>query len=401
MINCIFLGSIYPDDLFNELKTRGQFIDYPANIFQRSLLNGLDIQYPDLQVISSPVIKSRYSSVYDICKKNRFSHNNSVLRADLYVGTCPVKGLQLLIEFCRVYRALKRGLNAYPMNGALIIYALHSPFLLAATLLRKKIGCSCVIVPDLPEYMSGKGSLLRRVGKKIDREIIDFCLRRLDCFVLLSGYMREKLPIKDKPWTLVEGIYDISATPKNVERCKERVIFYGGNLSMRYGIMELLEAFHEIDKDNYRLWICGEGEGREDVIKMSLEDNRIKYFGIVEHDEVLSLQQQATVLVNPRNSSGDYTKYSFPSKTMEYLASGTPTVMCHLPAIPKEYDQYIYYITDESSKGIKNKLIEVCEKPQIELDEFGRKAAKFIREKKNSKKQSQKISDMINRIIMH
>ena len=86
---------------------------------------------------------------------------------------------------------------------------------------------------------------------------------------------------------------------------------------------------------------------------------------------------------------------------MEYLASGTPTVMCHLPAIPKEYDQYIYYITDESSKGIKNKLIEVCEKPQIELDEFGRKAAKFIREKKNSKKQSQKISDMINRIIMH
>ena len=197
----------------------------------------------------------------------------------------------------------------------------------------------------------------------------------------------------------MEGIYDSSTILKEVERCRERVIFYGGNLSKRYGIIELLEAFKGIDKDNYRLWICGEGEGKEDVIKAAEDDCRVKYWGMVEHDEVLYLQRQATVLVNPRSSSGDYTKYSFPSKTMEYLASGTPTLMCHLPAIPKEYDQYIYYIIDESPIGIKDKLIEVCEKPQMELDEFGKKAAKFIHEMKNSRIQSQKIADMISRII--
>ena len=108
------------------------------------------------------------------------------------------------------------------------------------------------------------------------------------------------------------------------------------------------------------------------------------------------MQQQATVLINPRSSKGEYTKYSFPSKTMEYLASGTPTIMCHLPAIPQEYDEYLYYITDESAEGIKSKLIEVCEKPQQELEEFGQKAAEFIKTQKNAFVQAQKVKEMLD-----
>lgn len=395
----IFLGSIYPNTLLDELTKRKQFADYPANIFQQSLLKGLDAHYPDLRVITSPVIHSKYKIVRDICKGSKFSHKGLDELKDTYVGTLPFPGLQMFFELKRVYSALKKEVKGSTRNNSVIIYALHSPFLLAAVLLRKRIGCSCVVIPDLPEYMSKQNGFFKKLGKRIDRAIIDCCLKRLDCYVLLSSYMREKLPIKEKPWVLMEGIFDTLTMPKGVLRCQERVILYCGNLSKQYGIINLLQAFGKIGEEKYRLWICGRGDGEPDVIRMAKEDRRIQFFGVVSHEEVLVLQQMATVLINPRSSSDEYTKYSFPSKTMEYLASGTPTIMCHLPAIPREYDEHIFYITDETVEGIRDKIIEVCEKSQDELDDFGKKASEFILTQKNALIQSRKISNLIRQTI--
>lgn len=394
----IFIGSVYPKVLFDTLVKRNQFVDYPANVFQYSLLKGLDEHITDLQVVTSPVIRSQYACVKDICKSEQFSHKGSDRLVDTYVGTFPVPGLQIVAEFWKVYSALKKQLKGSKQKNTVIIYALHSPFLLPVVLLRKRITCSCVVVPDLPEFMTGDAGFVRRIGKKIDRGIINFCLKRLDSYALLSPHMRNKLPIKDKPWVLMEGIYDTSSLPVGIKKEKERVILYTGSLSRRYGILELLNAFRGIDKENYRMWICGDGDGKEDVIRMAEQDERVKYYGIVSHQQVLEMQQQATVLINPRSSEGEYTKYSFPSKTMEYLASGTPTIMCHLPAIPQEYDEYLYYIEDESAEGIKNKLLEVCEKPQKELDEFGQKAAEFINAQKSAFVQAQKVADVMRRV---
>lgn len=390
-----YLGSIYPKHTFDELIKRKQFVDYPANVFQHSLLKGLDDHIMDLRVITSPVIRSQYAAVKDICKPSMFSHKNNGTYQDLYVGTLSIPGLQIVAEFWKVFRALRRELSISKQSNIVIIYALHSPFLISAVLLRKRISCSCVVVPDLPEFMTVSAGFLRKLGKKIDRYIINYCLKRLDRYVLLSPYMKEKLPIKNKPWVLVEGIYDTTANPENIQRCNERVVFYGGSLSGRYGILELLDAFRGLDKENYRLWICGDGDAREEVIRAAEEDGRVKYFGVVSHQQVLKMQQQATVLINPRSSVGEYTKYSFPSKTMEYLASGTPTIMCHLPAIPKEYDEHIFYITDESVAGIKRIIEEVCEKSQEELDNFGEKAANFIKTEKNAFIQAEKIVKLI------
>lgn len=391
----IYIGSIYPQPLLEELVKRGQFVDYPANVFQHSLLKGLDEHFLNLKVISSPVIRSSFFDVKDICQKTQFSHDGDEYARDFYVGTLALPGFQFIAEFWKVYSTLKKKLKSSKQSNNVIIYALHSAFLLPVVLMRKRITCSCVVVPDLPEYMTGEGSLIRKIGKRIDRHIINYCLKRLDCYALLSPYMQEKLPIGNKPWVLMEGIYDSSSLPTGIVRNKERTILYTGSLSRRYGILELLEAFSGIEGDNFRLWICGDGDGKEDVIKNADHDSRIKYFGIVSHEYVLELQQKATVLINPRSSIGEYTKYSFPSKTMEYLASGTPTIMCHLPAIPKEYDEYLYYITEENSIGIRNTLLEVCNKSQLELDDFGQKAAIFIRSQKSAFVQAQKVKNVM------
>ncbi len=396
----IFLGSLYPSTMLEELIRRGEYADYPANVFQSSLLKGLFEINPDLRIVTSPVIKSPYFKVRDLCKQKYFSFEGRENSVGEYIGSLPISGIYMIYELWKARQSLKRIISS-SSNTNVLIYALHSPFLLAVWTLKRKINCVCVVIPDLPEFMTNESGFFRRFLKKIDKKIIDFCLKRFEGYALLSPFMRDRLPIKDKPWVLVEGIYDTSLAISNHEKSYNKVILYTGSLDKRYGISELLKAFNSISTENYRLWICGDGDGKEDVLNMSKKDNRITYWGVLKHNEIIKLQQQATVLVNPRNSKGNFTKYSFPSKTMEYLASGTPTIMCHLPAIPPEYDSYLYYITDETADGIKCKLCEVCEKPQSELDAFGQRAAEFIKSQKNSYVQAKKIADLINEISQY
>ena len=80
---------------------------------------------------------------------------------------------------------------------------------------------------------------------------------------------------------------------------------------------------------------------------------------------------------------------------MEYLASGTPTIMSRLACLPQEYEFHLFFFDDESVEGIKNKIMEVCEKPQAVLDAFGKAASDFILNEKNEKKQAKKVFNFI------
>ena len=111
--------------------------------------------------------------------------------------------------------------------------------------------------------------------------------------------------------------------------------------------------------------------------------------------ELLELERKATVMVNTTPSQ-DFTRYFFPSKNMEYLASGTPTIMFRLGCMPKEYDEYLYYVDGNDADALREKIIEVCEKSQEELNAFGDRARQFIIEKKNPFVQCKRILDFIN-----
>ena len=111
--------------------------------------------------------------------------------------------------------------------------------------------------------------------------------------------------------------------------------------------------------NNYQLWICGNGDAKDVVEELAKKDSRIKYYGLIPRDEVLKLQQEADLLINPRFSTDEYTLYSFPSKTIEYMLSSTPVLMHRLPGIPDEYEPYIFYGEDESDEGFAKKIYEI------------------------------------------
>lgn len=156
-------------------------------------------------------------------------------------------------------------------------------------------------------------------------------------------------------------------------------------------------TFNLLKNENYSLIICGRGDSEEYVKNMATKDRRIQYLGSIPHDEILQLQRTASLLVNPRTPEGIYTKYSFPSKTMEYLASGTPTLLYELPGIPKEYYHYCYSLNDQSITALAEKVDEVLSLSIEERTKLGEKAQQFILDTKNATIQCTKILELIKR----
>ena len=170
---------------------------------------------------------------------------------------------------------------------------------------------------------------------------------------------------------------------------------YAGGIQTRYGVFDLIEAFHQIKNENYRLILCGPCFEMDKLNHYTSSDSRIEYRGLIPTDEVRVLLKKVTILVNPRHSTEDFTKYSFPSKTLEYMASGTPVLMSPLPSMPKEYKQYLYLFEDESIKGMKLMIEEVLSFKSDDLKSKGYTARDFILKNKNANVQIKKILQLI------
>lgn len=384
----VFIGSVYPEKLRLELLDAKTDLSNAAHVFQSSLIYGL-LSVCDLRVITSPKIwlpkvqrKSIAGYKFEI-EESKAEH--------IYIGYN--KHASKLYEFLQILKELKYLLKTNP-STQVIIYSLHSPFLLASLFCPNHR--TSVIVPDLPEYMSGNKSTIYRVLKKIDRKIIDFCLKKVDSFILFSPHMKEKLTIEGKPWMHMEGIYREYSYPAELIGKEDKfTLLYTGGISARYGVFDLIEAFTRIDGANFQLWLCGDCNDHVLLQTYLKKDTRIKYYGCVDMKYARILQKKATLLVNPRKSTEIFTKYSFPSKTLEYMASGTPTLMCRLPATPKEYYDYLYFFEEESIDGYKKKIVEISFMEKDVLREKGRLASAYIKENKNAQSQAKKMLEFI------
>jgi glycosyltransferase involved in cell wall biosynthesis len=185
-------------------------------------------------------------------------------------------------------------------------------------------------------------------------------------------------------------------TPNEIAgKYSPKLVLYAGALFEKYGVRNLVDGFIEADLPDCELWLFGNGE-MEGWLN-SLNHDNVKYLGVAQNTEVVAHEIEATLLVNPRPSTEEFTKYSFPSKNMEYMMSGTPVLTCRLPGMPDEYLDYVYIARDESAKGFAEALTEIMSKDARELHEMGQKAKRFAASEKSNMRQAQKISEFISR----
>lgn len=260
-----------------------------------------------------------------------------------------------------------------------------------------KLGCKfrhipvITIVTDLPDMMSDNKWL-----KKINNHLF----KTVDGFILLTEQMNTQVNHDNKPYIVLEGHSDVDAPiVKEKEKWEKesgkKIIIYAGSIQKLYGIQNLTEGFIKADLKNTELWIFGDGDYREKLIELSRKYPSICYKGICDNKEVVQYEMKAALLVNPRPIEPEYTKYSFPSKNMEYMVSGTPLVTTKLPGMPKEYYPYIYLLEDESPEGVARRLNEILNMPMIERDKKAKEARAFVIKEKSNIVQAKKILDFL------
>lgn len=375
-------------------RTKGH-ITVSATTFQRALLHGCDKleNRPDY-IINVPDIGS-----FPMRCSNPFFSRSEFEFASMKGVNGAFFNFTYIKKYSIYYSVIKESAKWLDSHSeekiTILVYSMIYPYLKAAIDLKRKypnVKVSCIVL-DLPEYFGDKTSwLYRKLGKRMTNQIYAL-VSEIDSFVLLTEYMKDRLNVGTRPWHLLEGVYNPLEVASQSKR--KKVILYTGKLDIRFGIRDLIVAFNEIDDEEFSLWICGFGLDRPFVEAAAKNDSRIKYWGLVEQNHVFEMQQQATLLVNPRKGDAEYTKYSFPSKTMEYMASGTPTVMYKLPGLPADYEEHLVLIPDNSQETFTATLKEWGSKEQAELDEFGRHAKQFILENKNSEIQAERLMNFI------
>jgi glycosyltransferase involved in cell wall biosynthesis len=399
----LFLGGNFSKEMEEEIlaKSKGT-VHYAANKLQWNFIDGfMKIDEIDLQVLSAPLIGTYPKDYNDLfINKHNFIYKNSVICE--YVSFCNLWGYRNLSRKKSLKRQIQNFISVRSSNKAIIVYSPHTPFLQAAVYAKQKDPSIhiCLVVPDLPQFMNlnENKSVIYNKLKEVDIKIFERNSKYIDSFVLLTESMKQVLKVGDRPYIVIEGVVNTSEIFTGRTDIKEegiQTVVYTGTLNKKFGVVNLIKAFHAIDNENTVLKICGRGDSEDFIREYAKRDDRIHFLGQLSNDEAVKLQKSATVLVNPRQNNEEFTKYSFPSKNMEYLLSGNPVIAYKLDGIPNEYDDYSFYVKDNSLECFSNRISEVLNLTNEERYEFGKKAREFVMINKSNNEASLKLFNMI------
>lgn len=390
----VFLGGIFPETqlLFIQDNSLGN-IQNAADAFQKKILIGLDsVLNNKVTILNLPFIgsypKHFQHAFFPSCCLNfgSFSHLTGL-------SFCNIFGIRIVSRFISALTALL----SLPTTReyVLIVYSAHLPFMLSALLFkifRNSIQL-CLILPDLPEHM-GDNSGFRKILKWFDIKLFYLLSKHFDRYVLLSKHMAPKLNIQHNQFVVIEGIAQATNYVPYLSSSSKKSFLYTGTLAKRYGVMNLVSAFSKLRDDSIELWICGDGDAREEIALAAISDPRILFFGQVARELATDLQSKASFLVNPREPTGDFTKYSFPSKVLEYMVSGRPVIMYRLEGIPDEYDNLFITPTGQGVQELYECMSRALTLSDETLIEIGSSARKFVLTNKNPEIQARKIINL-------
>ncbi len=317
-----------------------------------------------------------------------------------YVPTINLPIIKNLLVFVFAFiKTVLWGLSGCRKERFVICDVLNVAVTAAALMACKLTGVKTVaVVTDLPDQMVGG---LRHSGfaRRIYNALIWKLMRNYSGYILLTEKMNQVVNIHNRPYMIMEGLVDtkMAAADNRLDaKAAEKIIIYAGGIFEKYGVKKLIDAFMRIKGDDLRLHIYGNGPMAAEMPSYTQADSRVVYFGMVENKIVVQRQLEATLLVNPRSSAEEFTKYSFPSKNMEYMVSGTPLVTTPLPGMPSEYYPFVYIFDDETVDGFEKTLRTLLAKPREELHEFGKKAKEFVLTCKNNRMQAERLLKLFN-----
>lgn len=382
-VSCLCSRNIYMK-LFNNSKAKpGQQVQKYHRLMAEGLAKNEGVKVKTITAL--PITRDTNS---DLIVNLKDDHANNVYYKYLTIINLPIlKNIFIIIN-----SFFKTLMECIKVRDTVIICDVLNVSVTMGALIASKItkNKSVAIVTDIPIYLSNANNIKVKINNLL--------INSFDRYVLMTTNMNEVINKKNKPYTVIEGLVDINMTNKDnkiEKKYEKKVCIYAGGLQKIYGIKYLCEAFIKANVKNSELHIYGNGDFEDELRKLVIEHKNIKYFGVKNNEDVVEEQLKSVLLINPRPTNEEYTKYSFPSKNMEYMVSGTPILTTKLPGMPEEYYEYIYTINDETVDGLADDLSDLLNKSNEELYIKGKKAKEFVLKNKNNIIQAKKIIELI------
>lgn len=399
----LFVGVACSEEAIRDSASRyygGRFEVRPQQYFDLALATGLAAAC-DVRAVSEPPVSS-YPRSRCVIYRRRGERISGTLAID-YLTVLNLPVIKTVMVSGGVFlQTLRFCIRARGRGAAIILGYISIHTALPALALARAFGMGIfVVVPDLPRLMATYGRIsnpLRRLGAWALGAATRWVQHRFDGYAFLAPAMNEVINRDHRPFVVVEGLADeTSLALEPCEKAPGKVVMYAGTLHERFGIRALLEAFQLPELEDAELWIFGNGDYQEQVRRTSVSHRNIVYRGVVSRADTLRFERMATLLVNPRPTADELTRYSFPSKTIEYMASGTPLLTTRLEGIPPDYSGHLYWFDDESAPAMARRIAEVLAQPREAIEAFGARARAFVLETKTATMQARKILSMVER----
>lgn len=391
-MNIVYISQACSEKKFNYYLNEGCINSIPnAQKYHRLMIEGLSNISED-KVFSLSGYPVRIGFKHFFYKKAEDIENGVIYKNVSFVNLMFIRQFFLFInaffELRKIYKADK--------NFIIVCDIWYYAMATAARKFGKNFNIPVIgIVTDVPEHTLKERrknlSYLKRLFADYLEKKINITMSAYDGYLLLTEPMNSVVNLRNRPFIVLEGHADYKESEQcEYEKHTPKVLLYAGGIHKEYGIEKLVNSFLKGNYTDWELHIYGKGNFETDLVNICKTNKNIKYYGFKPNEYIISEQKKATLLVNPRITDGEYVKYSFPSKTFEYMVSGTPILMTKLPWMPDEYVPYIYFFENETSEGFSNTLKRILNLDEKELKEKGKLAREFVLNNKNNNIQAKK-----------
>jgi len=407
-LHIAYCSLLLPEEKHLSERTKKRLSGISLHKFTSAVIQGLDENLEQPVDIFNIINTHNYPTFPQLFfKTEKWCHKAGA--KDWHIGYTNVFGIKYITQADALYRKLYKWVKSKGKEKCMIcVHHIYYPAMLAAYKIKRRFGDRvkiCLITGD----MNGQYGLVAQSKKgpkqwltyKLEKRV-DKLATKFDCFVFATPYMAEAFGVAHKPFAVVECAYLEPAYYEKLEGAtddEQKIIFYAGALREEYGIPHLLRAFSMIEDPSYRLWLAGGGNAEQITAEYVEKDPRIDFLGFIPPQEVDARQKKSTVLISPRTTELAFVKYSFPSKTMEGLASGKPYIAHKLPCDPPEYASYIQYADGESDEALKDKIVEICQMSVQQRDAISQRAREFVLREKNPKNMCKRIVDLWQSVL--
>lgn len=349
-MNVIFLTSSTSSVVFNNICEKSKVLPNPSNQnFYHKLIKAVSL-YENVEVVSHrPFTKGIVLENIKNDHDDRVPyHYTKIHNSILY---------KLLFEKREIVKLATQILDSYLQKDCVIVVdVLRRNLLNAALKIRHRCRIPVIgMITDNPYNLSK--TTIRYSEKTIKKT------GNLDGYLTLSEGLIDVYGLQSKPFYQFDGIVEDIKTYKK-EPLGEYFAF-AGSLFERYGVKNLIDGFEKLS-EKVNLVVLGNGPLHQYIANTSGEDSRVLYLSQLSKDKTYAIEQHALANINPRPLDELFDKQSVPSKMLEYLASGVPTISTKHQRFYDLFQKEIYWIEDSSPEGIQKTLLDFLNSPKSE-----------------------------------